>query len=316
MAESNVSGTEGGGGVMSSSPGSATIWLALAGVGALGFLLIADMYSWIVPVVIAVIAWVAAALLSKGNHKASLVVACIFVVAVVLPLIGAVAKIVGPFLNTIQSGEVTFMGFIVTVIEMIAAGGAAIFCVAMALRSFPDEVVERYFSYGVVSGPRLIIGSLILLGIGVNFGNVLGRYLFLAPIIWAEEIMIYIMVWIVFVGAVLVTWDGHHLKMDFFSIMLPSPAKDIMNFIGATAFILAALFVLPQTHTVTNLMNDLDQRSVVAEVPMVIPHFALLLGFSMMFFAVVYRFRKMVTGDLVSEVDELVANTEKLDDKS
>ena len=125
--------------------------------------------------------------------------------------------------------------------------------------------------------------------------------------------MIYIMVWMVFVGAVLVTWDNHHLKMDFFSIMLPSPAKEIMNFTAGVAFIAACLFVLPQAHTVTNLMNDLDQRSVVAEMPMVVPHFALLLGFSLMFVAVVYRFRRLVTGDLVSEVDELVANTEKAD---
>ena len=54
--------------------------------------------------------------------------------------------------------------------------------------------------------------------------------------------MIYIMVWMVFIGSVLVTWDGHHLKMDFFSIMLPSPAKEIMNFLGAVAFVAACLF--------------------------------------------------------------------------
>jgi TRAP-type C4-dicarboxylate transport system permease small subunit len=122
-------------------------------------------------------------------------------------------------------------------------------------------------------------------------------------------------VWMVFVGAVLVTWDGHHLKMDFFSIMLPSPWKEGMNLIATVCFVLACLFVLPQAHTVTNLMNDLDQRSVVAEIPMVIPHFALLLGFTIMFVAVVYRFRRMVTGELRSEVDELVANTEKQDAK-
>ena len=193
---------------------------------------------------------------------------------------------------------------------MLVAGAVAIFCAAMALRSFPGQIVERYFGYGIVGMPRAIIGSLILIGIAINFGNVLGRYLFLAPIIWAEEIMIYIMVWMVFIGSVLVTWDGHHLKMDFFSIMLPSPAKEIMNFLGAVAFVAACLFVLPQAHTVTNLMNDLDQRSVVAEIPMVIPHFALLFGFSIIFVAVVYRFRRLVTGDLASEVDELVAAAE------
>ncbi len=313
MAQSRVLGR--GAEVMSSSPGAATIWLALAGVCGLGFLIVTDMYSWLVPAVVALIAAAAAAALTTGNHRAALAIACVFVVALLILAMGAWARIVGPFFGTIQSGEVTFLGFIETFVDLIIAGGASVFCVTMALRSFPRDVVEKYLGYGVVSTPRLIIGSLILVGIAVNFANVLGRYLFLAPIIWAEEIMIYIMVWMVFVGTVLVTWDGHHLKMDFFSIMLPSPAKEIMNFIAAVAFILACLFVLPQTHTVTNLMNDLDQKSVVAEIPMVIPHFALLLGFALMFVAVVYRFRRLVTGDLTSEVDELVAATEAEDQK-
>ncbi len=315
MAQGKVSGMAANGTVRSTSPGTATIWLAAAGVGALGFLAFSELYAWIVPVVLALIGWAAAALVSAGKHRAALALACVFVVAVLFPMIGALAFSFGPFLNSIQSGEATFVSFIETAFDLLVAGAVAVFCAVMALRSFPSDIVEKYFSYGIVSTPRFIIGSLILAGIAINFANVLGRYLFLAPIIWAEEIMIYIMVWMVFVGSVLVTWDGHHLKMDFFSIMLPSPAKEIMNFVGVVAFIAACLFVLPQTHTVTNLMNDLDQRSVVAEIPMVVPHFALLLGFSIIFVAVVYRFRRMVTGDLTSEVDALVAATEAEDVK-
>ena len=173
---------------------------------------------------------------------------------------------------------------------------------------------DPFVSAGVVTLPRLIIGSLILFGIAINFANVLGRYLFLAPIVWAEEIMIYSMVWMVFVGAVLVSWDGHHLKMDFFSIMMPSPFKEIMNFSGVLCFLLVCIFVLPQTFTVTELMFRLDQRSVVAEIPMVIPHFAILLGFIMMFVVIVWRFRRLVTGDLTSEVEDLIAATEQQQD--
>ena len=176
------------------------------------------------------------------------------------------------------------------------------------------DALHPFVSAGVVTLPRLIIGSLILFGIAVNFANVLGRYLFLAPIVWAEEIMIYSMVWMVFIGAVLVSWDGHHLKMDFFSIMLPSPFKEIMNFTGVVCFLLVAIFVLPQTFTVTELMFRLDQRSVVAEIPMVIPHFAILLGFIMMFVVIVWRFKRLIRGDLTSEVEDLVAATEKQED--
>jgi len=176
------------------------------------------------------------------------------------------------------------------------------------------DALHPFVSAGVVSLPRLIIGSLILFGIAINFANVLGRYLFLAPIVWAEEIMIYSMVWMVFIGAVLVSWDGHHLKMDFFSIMLPSPFKEIMNFTGVVCFLLVAIFVLPQTFTVTELMFRLDQRSVVAEIPMVIPHFAILLGFIMMFIVIVWRFRRLIRGDLTSEVEDLIAATEQQQD--
>ena len=178
------------------------------------------------------------------------------------------------------------------------------------------DAVHPFVSAGVVTLPRLIIGSLILFGIAVNFANVLGRYLFLAPIVWAEEIMIYSMVWMVFIGAVLVSWDGHHLRMDFFSIMMPSPFKEIMNFTGVVCFLLVAIFVLPQTFTVTELMFRLDQRSVVAEIPMVIPHFAILLGFIMMFVVIVWRFKRLIRGDLTSEVEDLVAATEQQQDVS
>jgi TRAP-type C4-dicarboxylate transport system permease small subunit len=170
--------------------------------------------------------------------------------------------------------------------------------------------LDRVLNFSIVSVPRFIIGTLVLFGIAVNFGNVVGRYVFLSPIIWAEEIMIYIMVWTVFVGAILVTWDGRHLKMDFFTIMLPSPYKEILNFLGVITFIVVAVLVLPQNWIVVEMMFRLDQRSVVSEIPMVVPHFAILLGFGLMLVAIVYRFRRHVTGNLESEVDDLVSNFE------
>ena len=58
-----------------------------------------------------------------------------------------------------------------------------------------NNSIPRPIHFGLVTIPRLIIGCMILVGILINVANVIGRYLFLEPIIWAEEIMIYIMVW-------------------------------------------------------------------------------------------------------------------------
>lgn len=156
----------------------------------------------------------------------------------------------------------------------------------------------------IVTVPRAIVGVLILAGIAVNFGNVIGRYVFLQPLIWADETMVFIMVWTVFMGAVLVSFEGQHLKMDFFSIMLPSPWKEIINGIAAVSFLAVCVFVVPQTWTVVKLVWDFGQRSVVAEIPMVIPHSALLLGFVLMFLAVALRFRSYVKGEFAKELVE------------
>ena len=174
----------------------------------------------------------------------------------------------------------------------------------MSNRSNP--AIPKPVHFGIVTMPRAIIGVMILAGIAINFANVIGRYVFLEPIIWAEEIMIYIMVWTVFIGTVLVSYEGQHLKMDFFSIMLPSPWKETINLIATLAILAVCLFVIPQNWTVVQLMWNNDQRSVVAEIPMVIPHFALMLGFILVFVAIVVRFRSHVTGSLMSGVDEIV----------
>lgn len=177
-----------------------------------------------------------------------------------------------------------------------------------------DNALPKPLMFGIVTIPRFIIGTAILVGIAINVANVIGRYFFLEPIIWAEEIMIYIMVWTVFIGAILVSFEGQHLKMDFFSIMLPSPFKEIINCIAAISVLLVCVYVVPNNWTVVELMWSNDQRSVVAEVPMVIPHFALLFGFVMIFVAIAVRFKSHVLGTLASEVDEIVQEYAEADE--
>lgn len=169
-----------------------------------------------------------------------------------------------------------------------------------------NNSIPKPIHFGLVTVPRAIIGTMILVGILINVANVIGRYMFLEPIIWAEEIMIYIMVWTVFIGAILVTYDGQHLKMDVFSVMLPSPFKEIINFIALASFLLVCIYVIPNNWIVVELMFNNDQRSVVAEVPMVIPHFALLAGFALMFIALVVRFRSHVKGQVTGGIQMLV----------
>ena len=95
------------------------------------------------------------------------------------------------------------------------------------------EIVRSY----ILPVIRAFLGSLLIASVFLIVANAIGRYLFLAPIIWAEEILGYVLVWAVYLGGVLVTWDGGHLKMDLLSRTLPFNPKTIENRISVFVFI-------------------------------------------------------------------------------
>ncbi|MPY71004.1 MAG: TRAP transporter small permease subunit [Alphaproteobacteria bacterium] len=158
----------------------------------------------------------------------------------------------------------------------------------------------------VMAVPRFVVAALILVSIAINFANVVGRYVFFSPIVWAEEAMIFIMIWCVFIGAVLVTWDGRHLRMDLLAAAIPSPWREAVNFIAAAGFLAVTGLVTVQSWEAVTLFAGLGQTSTTAGVPMVIPHSALLIGFALMFVCVAVRFRAHVAGTLGTEVADVV----------
>ena len=143
---------------------------------------------------------------------------------------------------------------------------------------------------------RAVLGTLILAGVALNFANVIGRYVFFAPIIWAEEVLVFIMIWCVMLGATLVTWEDQHLRMDAVHHLTPPRVRRRLNVITALAFLAAGVFVLAQSLRVLWLAARTGQRSVVADLPMVIPFAAIPLSFAIIVGMLVRRFRRCVGG--------------------
>ena len=56
---------------------------------------------------------------------------------------------------------------------------------------------------------------LFLVAVAINIINVIARYVFSDPIFWAEEVLIFIVIWTVFIlVAGSITYRGAHLNMD------------------------------------------------------------------------------------------------------
>jgi TRAP-type C4-dicarboxylate transport system permease small subunit len=116
---------------------------------------------------------------------------------------------------------------------------------------------------------RLLLGVALLLSVVLICANAFGRYVLHAPVIWAEEVLGYSLVWMVYLGAVLVTAGGYHLRMDLFVQLLGEKAQVFLRLIGNLVFIaVAALIVYQAPLTIA----EFSHHSQVANLPMDVVH--------------------------------------------
>ncbi|MBM3524522.1 MAG: TRAP transporter small permease, partial [Alphaproteobacteria bacterium] len=146
--------------------------------------------------------------------------------------------------------------------------------------------------------PRFVCGILVLATVVVTGANVVARYVFRTPFFWAEEALTYVMISFVFLGTILVTWDGAHLKMDILSQHLKRPWITVTSTISLVLVIAVCGFMTVQAFTVTETMWRFGKKSVAASVPMFIPHGMLLVCFVGMTVVSIIRYRQILATDL------------------
>jgi TRAP-type C4-dicarboxylate transport system permease small subunit len=135
--------------------------------------------------------------------------------------------------------------------------------------------------------PRAAIGAIILLAIAINFANIIGRYVFLAPLPWAEEVLVFLVIWGVCLGASAVTYDQRHLDMNLFSEAFPPKLRLALEAFKLLAMIGFCSFIFVQACTIVALMARNGQVSITASIPMTIPYAAFVTGFGLMVLAAI-----------------------------
>jgi len=126
-----------------------------------------------------------------------------------------------------------------------------------------------------------LLGLALIAAVAFNFVNVVGRYIFGTTFLSADEVQIYIMVYIAFLGAAVATWRRAHLRMDVLAQRLPkSVQRALAGAELALILVLAGLVLYVSTQYVLQ-MARIDARSNNASIPMWIPHSAIVIGFGL-----------------------------------
>ncbi len=145
--------------------------------------------------------------------------------------------------------------------------------------------------------PHVASGILFLIAVGINIVNVIGRYVFSMPVFWAEEVLTFIVIWAVFLIAGTVTYRGAHLNMDLLYKGFSAFWQRVVNVVITICLIGSTLFVGTQSWKVIVLHYQNGGVTAATNIPLVIPHSALLFGFFFIAAAAIVRIRSYVTGN-------------------
>jgi TRAP-type C4-dicarboxylate transport system permease small subunit len=136
---------------------------------------------------------------------------------------------------------------------------------------------------------RIAAGVMLVASVGINFANIVGRYVFSVSIPWAEEAMLFLMIGSVFLGAAPVGWLGRHIRMDVLVSILPAGTRKIFelfaDLVTIATCVMLAIFAWPML----TMFAELNQRSETANIPLVIPEAVVPLGLMLMALLIAVR---------------------------
>jgi TRAP-type C4-dicarboxylate transport system permease small subunit len=164
----------------------------------------------------------------------------------------------------------------------------------IAPQATPPDHPASHFIF--VQIPYAICGAIVLVAVTINIVNVVGRYVFDAPVSWAEEAMSYMIIWGVFVAVSAVTYQGRHLRMDLLVFSARGLLARTLGALTVALMIACACFMVWQSFKIVRLYAATGETSMGARIPLVYAHTAILVGFVLIAAAAINRIRSYLTG--------------------
>jgi TRAP-type C4-dicarboxylate transport system permease small subunit len=144
------------------------------------------------------------------------------------------------------------------------------------------------FSARLSRGTDRLLGLVLCAVVALNFVSAAARYLGGRAILGSDELQVYAMVWLVFLGGAIVSWRNLHLRMDVISAKARGAVATLRDvFEGVLSMAVCGVMSWVSLHFVLQI-HEMGQRSDGAGVPMWIPHAAVFVGFVLMTIAAAY----------------------------
>ncbi len=134
---------------------------------------------------------------------------------------------------------------------------------------------------------RIAVALALIVVVGLTLAQIFFRFVLNAPLIWSEELSRLLVVWMTFIGAAVVCWDGRHLNIDVLFGILPAAAKQIVRVINAVISIALLVILVEPTMRLVEIENFAELGAL--ELPSGIVRLPVAVGAVLMVLAIALR---------------------------
>jgi C4-dicarboxylate transporter DctQ subunit len=129
---------------------------------------------------------------------------------------------------------------------------------------------------------EILIGSLLATSSLILFANVVARYVFNWGVSWADELVRYEIIWMVFIGGSVATRKGIHIGVDILATFSPPKIRSVIHLlINAISLAFCLMLVVTGSDLVTQA-KMFGQVAPALQIPMWVVQMAIPVGGALM----------------------------------
>lgn len=143
---------------------------------------------------------------------------------------------------------------------------------------------------------RIGLALLLIAAIALNCANIFARYFFNVSYLASDELQVFAMIAIAFLGTIAISAERQHLRMDVFVQTASPRAKRVLALCEALLTAVLAGFMAWTSAEFVQRIYSMEQRSGMADLPMWLPHGTVTLGFAAVALLALLRLPNILSG--------------------
>ena len=148
----------------------------------------------------------------------------------------------------------------------------------------------------IADGIMLLLGLALIAMVGLSVYNVVARYVFSNALLWADEVTVFAMIALAFLGSVVAGWRNVEIRMDILANLFPDLFKRVLHIVQQAVIAVLCAWVAWQAIPYVRKAHAIGMRSDASGLPIWIIHAVIPISLTLIALIAALRCLRLVLG--------------------